>query len=191
MKKLVVLLATGVMCAAMTACGQEAKETDVTIPSESITASMDGSQAEISESKSDGEADDRSDASDDSAKNPQGKYQVGDADNFSVHASMVAAFAKEIKAAVAEKDLEALADLAAFPMYIGFQDGGKSVETKDDFLALDADTIFSQELMDAIAAADETKLSASRAGFSLTDTGAPNIVFGVREGRLAVQTINY
>ena len=103
----------------------------------------------------------------------------------------MAAFGEEVKSVVADKDFEALADLAAFPLYIGFTDGGVSVETREDFIALGEDKIFTQELIDAIAAADVDSLSASRAGFSLTDTGAPNIVFGVREGRLAIQGINY
>lgn len=104
---------------------------------------------------------------------------------------MVAAFARDVKAAVADKDLEALADLAAFPLYMGLKEGGVSVDTREDFIAMGEDSVFTQELVDVIAAADESNLPASRAGFSLKDTGVPNIVFGVRDGRLAIQGINY
>ena len=44
-------------------------------------------------------------------------------------------------------------------------------------------SVFTQELVDAIAAADESNLPASRAGFSLTDTGAPNVVFALLPGQ--------
>ena len=96
---------------------------------------------------------------------------------------MAAVFARDIKAAVADKDLEALADLAAFPLYMGFSEGGVSVDSREDFIALGEDTVFTQELVDAIAAADESNLPASRAGFSLTDTGAPNVVFALLPGQ--------
>ena len=43
---------------------------------------------------------------------------------------------------MADKDLEALADLAAYPLYVGFADGGQSVESRDEFIALGADWIF-------------------------------------------------
>lgn len=46
--------------------------------------------------------------------------------------------------------------------------------------------------MDSIAAADETNLEPSMAGFVPTkESGAPNIIFGVRDGVLAVSGINY
>lgn len=51
-------------------------------------------------------------------------------DNFSIDTEAVTAFAEQIQAAVAEKNLEALADLASYPLYIGFSDGGESVESR-------------------------------------------------------------
>ncbi len=51
-------------------------------------------------------------------------------DNFSIDTEAVTAFAEQIQAAVAEKNLEALADLASYPLYIGFSDGGESVESQ-------------------------------------------------------------
>ena len=118
-------------------------------------------------------------------------FVVGNVDNFSVDSTIVARFGKEVKSIVAEQDLEALADLVAFPVYMGFADGGGSVESREDFIALGADAVFTQEMVDAMAKADENSLSASRAGFSLTDTGRPNIVFGVVGGKLAIQGMNY
>lgn len=75
-------------------------------------------------------------------------------DNFSIDTEAVTAFAEQIQAAVAEKNLEALADLASYPLYIGFSDGGESVESREDLIALEADRIFSEELVSEIAGAD-------------------------------------
>lgn len=111
-------------------------------------------------------------------------------DNFEVDSAAAADFAGQIQKAVAEKDLEGLADLTAFPVYVGLPDVG-GVETREDFLALGADAVFAQELVDAVSAADTADLTPSMAGFVLSDGGTANIVFGVRDGQLAVTGINY
>ena len=113
-------------------------------------------------------------------------------DAFSVDSQAAAEFGRQVKKAVADRDLEALADLTAFPVYVGFADGGVSVESREEFLALGADRIFTGELADSVAAADETALSPSMAGFVLAgENGRPNVIFGVRDGKLAVNGINY
>ena len=112
-------------------------------------------------------------------------------DNFAVDSAAAAEFAGKIKTAVAEKNLEKLADLTAFPVYVGFKDGGTPVESRDEFLALGADKIFTQELVDSVAAADENALSPSMAGFVLSDGSKANIIFAVNEGELTIVGINY
>ena len=115
----------------------------------------------------------------------------GYADNFAVDSAAAAEFAGKIKTAVAEKNMEKLADLTAFPVYVGFKDGGTPVESRDEFLALGADKIFTQELVDSVAAADENALSPSMAGFVLSDGSKANIIFAVNEGELTIVGINY
>ena len=113
-------------------------------------------------------------------------------DNFSADEAETENFAGMVKEAVVQKDLEKLAELAAFPMYIGFPDGGKSIDSKEAFLAFDPEMIFTVELMDSVAEADEKNLPPSRAGFILTkEAGGPNVIFGLRDGTLAVTGINY
>ena len=112
-------------------------------------------------------------------------------DNFAVDSAAAAEFAGKIKTAVAEKNLEKLADLIAFSVYVGFKDGGTPVESRDEFLALGADKIFTQELVDSVAAADENALSPSMAGFVLSDGSKANIIFAVNEGELTIVGINY
>ena len=65
------------------------------------------------------------------------------------------------------------------------------METKEAFLALDPEQVFTKELQDAVAAADISALEPSEAGFVVSGDGAAsNIIFGVVDGALAVEGIN-
>ena len=113
-------------------------------------------------------------------------------DNFSVSTEDAAGFADMIKEAVTNKDLEALADMTAYPIYMKFPDGGQSLENKEALVALGTDNVFTEALVDSVNQADEKNLSPSKAGFILTkENGAPNTVFGLRDGKLSVLGINY
>lgn len=60
------------------------------------------------------------------------------------------------------------------------------------FLSLGKEKIFTEELMTSVSPADETALTPSQAGFILTkESGSANIIFGLRDGKLAVSGINY
>lgn len=120
---------------------------------------------------------------------PEQKAESVYEDNFAVESSAAKAFAEKIKAAVASKDIEALADLTAFPIYVGIAEGG--VETREEFIALGAEKVFTPELIASIEGADVSNLSPSMAGFSISKDGKPNIIFGVVEGNLAIRGINY
>lgn len=109
-------------------------------------------------------------------------------DNFSVDAGEVKAFAEKIKAAVAAKDIEALADLTAFPVYVGIVG---VVENREAFIALGAEKVFSPDLTESVEGADTSDLSPSMAGFSVSKDGKANIIFGIVEGKLAISGINY
>ncbi len=112
-------------------------------------------------------------------------------DNFAVPTEDAVAFAKEIQAAVANEDLEALADLTHYPVYVSIADGSV-IESKEDLIALGADKIFTDEMKDSIANADLSDLSPSMAGFTLYSTGdAPNMIFSVQDGRLGISGMNY
>lgn len=119
--------------------------------------------------------------------------QDHDLDNFDADMEDVAAYALAVKEAVAKKDLEGLADLTGFPVYVGL-DGAGIVETREDFLALDPELVFSKEMMDSIEKADPADLSPSMAGFTLMDygtEGSPAITFGLVDGEFRITGINY
>ena len=112
-------------------------------------------------------------------------------DNFMVPEEEITAFAGKVKEAVADRDMDALASLASYPLYVGFKDGGVSAGSPEELAALGTDRIFTPELAAAVEAAGDETLSPSMAGFVLKKDGTPNIVFGVSEGVLAVKGINY
>lgn len=111
-------------------------------------------------------------------------------DNFAVDSAAAKEFAKRVKDAVAKKDLEGLAELTAFTVYVGLPGVG-GVETREGFLTLGADAVFTEGLMESVTAADIDNLQPSRAGFSISHGGTANINFGVRDGVLAISGINY
>lgn len=117
--------------------------------------------------------------------------KTGYTDNFMVPEEEITAFAGKVKEAVADRDMDALASLASYPLYVGFKDGGVSAGSPEELAALGTDRIFTPELAAAVAAAGDETLSPSMAGFVLKKDGTPNIVFGVSEGVLAVKVINY
>lgn len=117
--------------------------------------------------------------------------KTGYTDNFMVPEEEITAFAGKVKEAVADRDMDALASLASYPLYVGFKDGGVSAGSPEELAALGTDRIFTPELAAAVEAAGDETLSPSMAGFVLKKDGTPNIVFGVSEGVLAVKGINY
>lgn len=112
--------------------------------------------------------------------------------NFSVDSEMVTEFAQKVQLLVASEDLEGLADVTAYPVYIGFAEDGQVIESKEELIALGADKIFTPELKTMIAGVDVKNLSASMAGFVMSDdSGKPNITFSMTDGALKIVGINY
>lgn len=111
-------------------------------------------------------------------------------DNFAVDSEAAKEFAEKVKEASAQKDLEALAELTAFPVYVGLPDVGV-VETKEDFLNLGAEAVFTDELLESIEMADIENLQPSMAGFPISDGRIASINFSVVDGVLAINGINY
>lgn len=111
-------------------------------------------------------------------------------DNFAVDSEAAKEFARKVQAVTARKDLEGLAELTSFPVYVGLPGVG-GIETKEDFLKLGADKVFTEELVKSVEAADIENFQPSRAGFSISDGGTANINFGVVDGVLAISGINY
>ena len=175
-------------------CGQNAaeekdlgQETEQVEEAEQETAAETEQAEEAAQPEEEGGAQEETEASSEASAEGQ-LYE----DNFAVDEDAVVAFGEKIQEAVAAKDMEALADLTAFPVYVGLPDTDGIVETREDFLALGAEQVLTNELVSSVEQADLSGQEPSMAGFVVADeSGRPNIIFGVVEGKLAVTGINY
>ena len=201
MKKMRLVLAGILTAFCLTACGGQANmattvetidmsknteqdETEATAQDETETAAPEEEEAAVSGETAE------TPAEQDSAPAEEGQTSGG-LDNFDVDQEEVEAFAEKIKEAVAAQDLEALADLTSFPVYVGVSENGV-VETREDFLALGADTVITPELQEAVEGTDVTALSASMAGFTMMTEGVSgSITFSMTADGLAITGINY
>ena len=204
MKKRWILLATAVMVLSLTGCGQEKEKSNNVAPETGTLLESGESETEQSqepaaqqEAAAATEPADREQTDQDpAADTTEGAQQEAAAggsweDNFAVDTAAAAEFGGKIKEAVAEQDIEKLADLTTLPVYVGVIGDGIVVEKREDFIALGADALFTEEMMASIAGADENSLNPSKAGFTLySGDGAPSITFGVQDGKLGISGIN-
>lgn len=192
-KQIAILLALTTMMIA--GCGSNTKnadsQTEVSTSTETTDeASSDETDTEETDSNSGETANEATDSQQEAADPGDGNYE----DNFAVSHEVAVDFAEKIKSAVAAKDQEALADLVNYPVYISFKDEGQTVDTKEDFMKLDASELFTDDLLNAVANADESEdvLSPSMAGFNLySNDASASLTFSVQDGKLGVTGINY
>ena len=192
-KQIAILLALTTMMIA--GCGSNTKnadsQTEVSTSTETTDeASSDETDTEETDSNSGETANEATDSQQEAADPGDGNYE----DNFAVSHEAAVDFAEKIKSAVAAKDQEALADLVNYPVYISFKDDGQTVDTKEDFMKLDASEVFTDDLLNAVANADESEdvLSPSMAGFNLySNDASASLTFSVQDGKLGVTGINY
>ena len=192
-KQIAILLALTTMMIA--GCGSNTKnadsQTEVSTSTETTDeASSDETDTEETDSNSGETANEATDSQQEAADPGDGNYE----DNFAVSHEAAVDFAEKIKSAEAAKDQEALADLVNYPVYIGFKDEGQTVDTKEDFMKLEASELFTDDLLNAVANADESEdvLSPSMAGFNLySNDASASLTFSVQDGKLGVTGINY
>ena len=95
-----------------------------------------------------------------------------------------------------EKAIIAMCHMQAMPGDPGYdkQKGMNWVvdKAREDFLALDPEAVFSEEMVSSIVKADISGLEPSMAGFTMTgDIGEPAITFGLVNGEFQITGINY
>ena len=159
MKKRWILLATAVMVLSLTGCGQEKEKSNNVAPETGTLLESGESETEQSQEQAAQQeaaaatepADQEQTDQDPAADTTEGAQQEAAAggsweDNFAVDKAAAAEFGGKIKEAVAEQDIEKLADLTAFPVYVGVIGDGTVVETREDFIALGADALFTEEM---------------------------------------------
>lgn len=101
-----------------------------------------------------------------------------------------AAFAEEIKDAFDKKDQAALADMIAYPAYIGIGEG-IVVEDKADFMKIKASDIFTDKMIEMIDTYDFGTLEMCQAGVIIGDE-KPNVIFkGSKDDSFGITGMNY
>ena len=100
-------------------------------------------------------------------------------------------FAEEVVGAITSKDMNALAELMHYPVYISFvKENDGVVNDKESFLALDPEMVFDSALIEAVEAADLTTLEPSMAGVVIGEE-TPNVIINSSEGQLGIVGMNY
>lgn len=204
----VAIMCFGLVTAVLTGCGGNRQTPQETQEDNVVSMTQENSKDTADEKADDGLETAVSEAAEAKEKGTTGMEESEDAaaesdaieemtesgevyeDNFAVDNAAAKAFAQKVKDAAARKDLEALAELTAFPVYVGLPDVNV-VETKEDFLKLGAETVFTEELLKSVEMADIENWQPSMAGFSICGSGNANINFGVVDGVLAINGINY
>ena len=194
MKRKLAVLGTAIMAAAaITACsGKDAKTT---------TAAEVVTQADTTDGVTDGEteADTASDSetaaeSQSSESASQEAALLEEAEDVShagaeLEQSEIKPFAEKVQKAVADKDMEALAGLCAYPVYVSLGEGqGEEIADEAAFLKMDADKIFTESLLKEIADTDVDTLEQFGAGVIMS--GENSIIFNNVDGQAAITGIN-
>lgn len=102
------------------------------------------------------------------------------------------ALAKDVQNIIDDRDLEKLKKLVVYPCYVGVGDG-VTVDSEEEFMDLNPDAVFTDELIDAVKGADLDSLKMTEAGLAVGDkSGKPNIIIGPGEDkRIGIVGINY
>ena len=194
MKRKLAVLGTAIMAAAaITACS--GKDTKTTTAAEVVT------QADTTDGVTDGEteADTASDSetaaeSQSSESASQEAALLEEAEDVShagaeLEQSEIKPFAEKVQKAVADKDMEALAGLCAYPVYVSLGEGqGEEIADEAAFLKMDADKIFTESLLKEIADTDVDTLEQFGAGVIMG--GENSIIFNSVDVQAAITGIN-
>ena len=172
MKRWKLLLIVSVMLLACTGCGKPEQTGAADFKPAVVAQTESGSEAAEPES---GPSESEIEEKNDSYSDLEEKTADGD----------TAVFAEQIRAAVSAKDMEALADLCAYPLAVN----GEEIDSREAFVELGNDIIFTEERCAAIEAVDVSALEETMAGIIMGDA-TPNIIFRSVDGELRITGIN-
>lgn len=190
-KKLAILGTALMMAAAITACGDKDTE-PVTTAAVTTTAQTDttaaqenaageettGKTEQAGSAESESEADDTEQVKADMMSEESAKMSAGD----------IKSFAEKVQAAVAAKDLEGLADMCYYPLYISFgEDESADIADKESFMELGADKLFTEALVKETKDTNTDSLEQFGAGVIMGNEN--NIIFNLIDGKTAITSI--
>lgn len=160
------------------------------------------------ENQSDGKSGDSGSGSSDSGSSGSDNTNSADSDrprqaeaNAEVPGSQAASleesdykgFAEQIQHIFSERDIEALAQLCAYPVYVTTEANTEGLDVADAAgLKAQKDDIFTDAMLQAVAGVDPDRLTPSQAGiFVGSESGSPGLFFSLAEdGYLKIMGIN-
>ena len=147
-----------------------------------------------SDSGSGGSGSDKSNSADsDSPRQAEANAEVPGSRAASLEESDYKGFAEQIQHIFSERDIEALAQLCAYPVYVTTEANTEGLDVADAAgLKAQKDDIFTDAMLQAVAGVDPDRLTPSQAGiFVGSESGSPGLFFSLAEdGYLKIMGIN-
>ena len=180
------MVSTLIAAASMPACSSQPSETTAETTAAESTQENDTSA-------------ESSDASETTTAGEKETAQTTDADHAEDETlsekeitELYRGFARSLQSIIANKNMNDLAELLVYPSYIGIDDG-IVVNNRTEFMALDADKVFTDALIEAVKTADVSSTELTKAGFIVGDpSGKPAVTFGLdKEESIGITAINY
>ena len=176
------MVSTLIAAASMTACSSQPSETtaaESTQENDTSAESSDASETTTAREKETAQTTDADHAEDETLSEKE-------------ITELYRGFARSLQSIIANKNMNDLAELLVYPSYIGIDDG-IVVNNRTEFMALDADKVFTDALIEAVKTADVSSNELTKAGFIVGDpSGKPAVTFGLdKEGSIGITAINY
>lgn len=129
----------------------------------------------------------------DSPRQAEANAEVPGSRAASLEESDYKGFAEHIQHIFSERDIEALAQLCAYPVYVTTEANTEGLDVADAAgLKAQKDDIFTDAMLQAVAGVDPNRLTPSQAGiFVGSESGSPGLFFSLAEdGYLKIMGIN-
>lgn len=162
--------------------------------SSSGSSDSGSSSSGSSDSGSGGSGSDNANSVDsDSPRQAEANAEVPGSRAASLEESDYKGFAEQIQHIFSERDIEALARLCAYPVYVTTEANTEGLDVADAAgLKAQKDDIFTDAMLQAVAGVDPDRLTPSQAGiFVGSESGSPGLFFSLAEdGYLKIMGIN-
>lgn len=138
-------------------------------------------------------SDNANSADSDSPRQAEANAEIPGSRAASLEESDYKGFAKQIQHIFSERDIEALARLCAYPVYVTTEANTEGLDVADAAgLKAQKDDIFTDAMLQAVAGVDPNRLTPSQAGiFVGSESGSPGLFFSLAEdGYLKIMGIN-
>ena len=152
-----------------------------------------GSSDSGSSGRGSSSSDNSNSADSDSPRQAEANAEVPGSRAASLEESDYKGFAKQIQHIFSERDIEALAQLCAYPVYVTTEANTEGLDVADAAgLKAQKDDIFTDAMLQAVAGVDPDRLTPSQAGiFVGSESGSPGLFFSLAEdGYLKIMGIN-